>query len=171
MKISHKLILSFLLVASLASMTAIFTLRSYQDIDNAFVRSMKDSAQMIQALHDLRHTGTQIVAATGEYGFIHLGNTGTGHGGMAKEGGKRITPSHQALVAALKQYEELVLIDSADDAEAFQTITASANKLITGSDEVIKLMMSSADGNLILDKRQQLDVGKTEFLKHISQAL
>src|SRR6185295_12950343 len=71
MKIGYKLILSYLLVALLASFTAWSALNSYKNINNAFDTLTRDQIPTIKALEDSRRAGTHIVSATGELCLLY----------------------------------------------------------------------------------------------------
>ena len=70
MKIGTKLLLSYCLVALVASATSWFAIRSFQTVGTAFNGVKEHAVPRVEALGEIKYEGEAIINSTMEYGFI-----------------------------------------------------------------------------------------------------
>lgn len=171
MKISHKLILSFLLVASLSSTTLIFTLRSYDEIDKTFARMMGDSTKTIEILNSIKHSGERIISSTNEIGFLQneVGASDSNH--MIEDEKKLTLAGYTELEGNIARYKDLVLNVSPNDANTQELIRATGAELIETSKGLIELKSTNIRGPRILEKKVALQQQELTFLNYVNRAL
>lgn len=176
MKISHKLISSFLLVASVASLSIFLTVRAYREIDAEYSRLMADPIPTIAALNGLKQSGIRIISSTSEYGFIRAtadqtDDSAPGETGEDDEEQQLIEQGRQGFETALAEYTKLAQISQQDEKRLLEGISAAGGKLVTTSDEIIALIKNDASADKILRKRSEFEVNEVAFLKVIDEAL
>ncbi len=108
MKISHKLILSFLLVASLACVTTFFTLRSYREINKTFAKLMDDSTRTIEVLNGIKQAGERVVSSTSGGDRVYpRGGLSSSPAEVIEEERQLIESGYKAFDTNIKQYDEM----------------------------------------------------------------
>lgn len=176
MKISHKLLFSFLLVASLASVTMVFTLRSYTEINKNSTRLVVDSTRTIEILQNLRSAGQQIVSSTSELAFI-AGESGGAAADrasaedVASEEKQLTTYGYEPYDNGIRDYREMARTVCPEDANEAEIIGALGNNLVQTSREIVDLKKRGVKGPLITVKRHEFESGEASFLRYINSAL
>ena len=171
MKISHKLILSFLLVASLASVTMFFTLRSYVAISKTFAILMDDPTRSIEILTAIRQSGERIVSSTSEIGFIN-GITGvSGSQEMADEEIQLNVYGYQEFETSIDQYRELQSRVDPLDTDALANIRASGESLISTSKAILELRKRNIKGEELMKQRHLFEDEERVFLVYLDDKL
>ncbi|MEP6788014.1 MAG: hypothetical protein ABJB40_06250, partial [Acidobacteriota bacterium] len=127
MKISQKLILSFLLVASLASATTFFTLRSYNKIDHAFTQLMDDSARTVEILNGLKTSGERIISSSAEISFDSTDVGTSAKVDLDKKIEQLSVVGYQGFDAHVHDYDEMVRTIVPEDANALEGIRSSGH--------------------------------------------
>lgn len=171
MKISHKLILGFLLVALVSSVSTVFTLQSYRSIENTFAALIDHPTRMVEALNGLKYAGLEIVSTTDEYAFVH-GEVAN----MSKE--KQIEDEQQltqevreAFETSINRYDHLVNTVAEDDIESAHNIRHAGQNLLRTSTEIIAMKKRGLVGESVLKKREQFDVEERAYMTIIDAAL
>jgi PAS domain S-box-containing protein len=170
-KISHKLILSFLLVASLASVTTFFTLRSYNAISKTFATLSDDSTRSIELLTDIRHAGTRIVSSTSEIGFIGEMATGPGSEDQDEEEEQLTVLGYQAFDTSTALYAQLVEAVCPESAPELESIRRAGENLISTSKKIIQFGRQNVKGAPMRAERLRFESEETEFLALIDKSL
>jgi PAS domain S-box-containing protein len=171
MKIRHKLILSFLLVALLASVTTLFALRSYSSISGTFDELVNDPTSMVAALNDLKHSGLQIVSSTNEFALIKNEGGWNSEEAMEEEEEELRERGIGSYREALQRYETLVKTVATDEGTTFHNISAAGENLIETSAEIIRLKKLNQRGNEVLDLRITFERDEDVYLKFVNEAL
>lgn len=173
MKISHKLILGFLLVASLGSATTFFTLRSYKEINNTFAQLKDDSTKTKDILNGLKQSGERIVSSTSEIGFIidETDRSVVDDDDITDEEAQLTKPGYQEFENNISLYSEMVRTIVPDDANTVETIRATGYNLTETSKDIVDLKKRNIRGARIRLKRHEFEAEEATFLKYINKAL
>jgi diguanylate cyclase (GGDEF)-like protein/PAS domain S-box-containing protein len=172
MKISHKLISGYLLVALLGSLTLYFTLHSFRKINDEFEVLMRDPVPTIKALENLKYAGVRIVSSTSEYGFIRSETAKTGENSMADGEEELITSGHRNYEESLRSYENLLFTyGDSNDSENLNEIKASGTKLLQISDEIVRLKTEGISGKEVLEKKEEFEEAEKAYLDAVSHSL
>ena len=172
MKISQKLILAFLLVALLASVTALFTLRSYRDINETFAEMIDDPTHEILVLNDVKHSGIHLVSLISRHSHVHREAAQTGKAPVTEEEKRSSTSRHEAFETHFKRHKEVLQTIALNESMDRANIRIWTNKLLHTSDEITELIRrDNTDGNEFREKRAELDANETIFLKYIDEAV
>lgn len=172
MKISHKLILSFLLVATLASVPTYNTVRSYAEINAWFSELIDDPTRTIEALNGLKQAGGRVISATNEFGFIH--GEAFGHGETdidEKSEEAQIEAAKQNYYKWLRTYDEIVHKHPISDHALMENLRTSGLHLIDTSAEIIELKKRNISGRQVLEKKKVLENQEFTFFKEVDDAL
>jgi len=170
MKLSHKLILGYLLVASLASFTTYFALHSYQNIDESFKNLMSEPVPMIKSLEAIKDAGFHIISSTGEICFILSLSTNSNKNGLAEEE-QQLIDGLKKYREALKHYEELINTHNSSEIKFLEVIKKHGNDLIQTSEQIIAMSRKRITGEEILEKRKIFEAQERVFLQSIDNAL
>ncbi|MEP6847619.1 MAG: GAF domain-containing protein, partial [Acidobacteriota bacterium] len=171
MKISHKLILSFLLVGSFTGVTTLFALHSYNSIDRSFDNLINDPTAMLATLNDLKQAGVQIVSSTGEFTFAKDEGGWDSDRAMAEEEEQLRVNGQEAFQRSLQRFDALVGTVAGDEVTTLRNIATSGNNLIETSREMIELKKNNVRGGEILDKRATLERDEMVYLQYVNAAL
>src|SRR5678815_3731664 len=131
MKISSKLTLSYLLVASVASVTIFFTLKSYREINKTFASLMDDSTKTIEILNGLKQSAGRIISSTNEIGIIHVETNGQAVEEISKEEIQLNESGYQDSDTNLKRYKVMVQTLHPESANTFEIIRASGHNPVS----------------------------------------
>jgi len=171
MKISYKLTLSYLLVASVASVTIFFTLKSYREINKTFASLMDDSTKTIEILNGLKQSAGRIISSTNEIGIIHVETNGQAVEELAEEEIQLNESGYQDYETNLKRYEVMVQTLHPESANTFEIIRASGHNLIETSHELVELRKRNITGTQPALKRLEFESDESVFLTFIDKAL
>ena len=171
MKISYKLTLSYLLVASVASVTIFFTLKSYREINKTFASLMDDSTKTIEILNGLKQSAGRIISSTNEIGIIHVETNGQAVEEIAEEEIQLNESGYQDYETNLKRYEVMVQTLHPESANTFEIIRASGHNLIETSHELVELRKRNITGTQPALKRLEFESDESVFLTFIDKAL
>src|SRR5678815_168786 len=171
MKISSKLTLSYLLVASVASVTIFFTLKSYREINKTFASLMDDSTKTIEILNGLKQSAGRIISSTNEIGIIHVETNGQAVEEIAEEEIQLNESGYQDYETNLKRYEVMVQTLHPESANTFEIIRASGHNLIETSHELVALRKRNITGTQSALKRLEFESDESVFLTFIDKAL
>ncbi len=187
MKIRTKLILLYLLGASLTSITTAFVIRSYRSIESDFRTVMEESVKKIEVLQQIEKSALRVVASTGEYSLViaekaeneHSINqhgvkeelfTNTQSNGDSEEK-ELINNGLMKYYTYLNQYSDLVK-NSVDDKEDYLAeIQTNGNKLIEISAVLINLKKEKVSGSRILREKVEFDKAEAAFSAVIEKSL
>lgn len=188
MKIRTKLIVLYVLGASLTTVMAAFAIRSYRIVETDFKLVVEDSIKKIELLKQIERSGVRIVSITNEYSLVidesrHLltnpaasGSVETGSGGKERRTiGTQTDESRDQLVneglkrfyEALNEYEDLTVGSASGIDPALEKIRANGNLLIEISAELLTLRSSRAPSPEILKKQSEFSKAKADFLDGI----
>lgn len=186
MKIRTKLILLYLLGASLTSLTAAFVIRSFRIIESDFQFVMEDSVKKIESLRQLERSALRVIASTSEYSLIAAEKSEAEHRLIqinpkesATINGKDDNDEEKELVTDglmkfyihLSEYSSLVK-NSADDKENYlDEIQSNGNKLAEISSIIISLKKQKVSGERILKKKEEFEEAERNLLASIEKAL
>lgn len=180
MKFSYKLVLSFLVVASLTSLTTFFTLQSYQAIDESFHRLIEDPTKKLEALNDLRIAGVRIVATTSEFAFIEAESRSIDETDNDSLLSKTSQSEEEVELAeggyfdfevAFQRYQNLAHSDDISDSQRLEAIRSTGYPLIEISKQLIDLKKDGKKGDVVLDKKEEFEIAERAFLDAINVAL
>lgn len=165
MKISHKLILSFLLVATLASVSTLFTVWSYAAIDHSFEKLVQGPTQMVETLNKIKYTGLQIGQITDR--AVHRYN---GPAVSADDETERTAGVFGELRVNLDAYANLV--PAADHEESLNVleIRAAGENLIEASRELLDQTKRSTRDDQLIISINKLDASQRAFSNLIDTA-
>jgi diguanylate cyclase (GGDEF)-like protein/PAS domain S-box-containing protein len=172
MNIGKKLTLGYLLVASLAGFITFTALRSYSNIETAFVRLTDDPVKLIKALEDLRLTGFRIVTSTAEIGFlVHQTELVDRDAMIAEEERELAVEGIEAYQASLAHFGEE--IDTSDESEVttMREIDAAGNDLIKTSNELITLLKKHASSRELFEKKEEFENEESVYVQRLDEAL
>lgn len=161
MKLSYKLILGYLIVASIASSATYFSLQSYNNIEAAFERLMNDPVPTLKALNDLKFAGDRIIAATNAVELIYAeskNNQDPGQILLLRETEQQFVVSGQEYDKALKSYESLIDPQNESEQRSLPVIEKAGRDLIEISVQIISMKQKGIAGEEIIRE-------KTEFAK------
>jgi hypothetical protein len=112
MKLGYKLILGYLLVASLACFTTYFALLSYQNINGSFDKLMRAPIPMIKSLEDLKYAGFHVISSTSEICFVLSESDEPDEDTLLEEEQQLIDSGLTKYRESLKNYEDLINADN-----------------------------------------------------------
>jgi PAS domain S-box-containing protein len=171
MKLSYKLILGYLLVALLGSVTTYFALRSYQNINGSFDELMNEPVPMIKSLEDIQASGFRIISSTSEICFI-LSQSGTPDGNiLVEEKHQLIHSGIEKYHESLKHYENLVNADDTADIKFLDAIKKNGDALVRTSEQIIATTGKDIREKEILEEKELFEVQEIAFLLAIDTAL
>ncbi|HRH42491.1 MAG TPA: ATP-binding protein [Pyrinomonadaceae bacterium] len=186
MKIRTKLILLYLLGASLTSLTAAFVIRSFRIIENDFQIVMEDSVKKIESLRQLERSALRVIASTSEFSSIvaerseaenhltQIKSTETSAIIAKNDNDEEMELVNDGLMKYyihLSEYASLVK-NSADDQENYlEEIQSNGNKLAEISSVIINLKKQKISGERILKKKEEFEKAEEDLLASIEKAL
>ncbi len=171
MKLSYKLILGYLLVASLASFITFFALHSYQKIDGAFVTLMREPVPIIQALEDHKASGFHIISSTNEICFILSETAESDDSTLVEEEQQLVDAGLNKYQESLTRYAALTDVDNVDDLKFLELIKKDGDALIQNSGQMIAMKKSGVAGKEILEKKEEFEEQERAYLQDIDHAL
>lgn len=185
MKIRTKLILLYLLGASLTSVTTAFVIRSFRIIEGDFQVVMDDSVKKIEALKQVERSALRVVASTSQYCLLvseqsqsnsemnseQADNPSKESEDNEKEEKKLIDDGLMKYYTALSQYSDLVKNSTNEQADNLIEIQNNGNKLAELSAVIIGLKKANVSGKRILEKRKEFEQAEQDVLASIEKAI
>ncbi|MDP3112446.1 MAG: HAMP domain-containing protein, partial [Thermodesulfovibrionales bacterium] len=185
MKIGHKLIAGFLLIAFFTVVSGYFAVRSIQSINKEFHKVAEDTVPELKLLGDLRFACLRLISSISEFALIAEEEKSVLSASKRQEMAKK----EEALVGlgeaiyseALKNYEEHVSnyekhvsISSRHGAGAaarLENIKKLGQELLNNSREIIKLKKRGISGPEILERKEKLEISERAFLTYLNSAI
>ena len=173
MKLIHKLILGYLIIAVLGLFGTFMALRGFRGIGDKFDALNNETLPDIEALNHLKSSALQIVAGTNE--FIVL----------KTEGGETVDQNNEeeSIRAAEEEYfKNLALYESqareqngsaypsSEQAGFIKSFQIECRHLIDTSAEIIALKKSGANKARILESRRKFEHAEQAYLGAVEQA-
>jgi PAS domain S-box-containing protein len=173
MKLIHKLILGYLIIAVLGLFGTFMALRGFRGISDKFDALNTETLPDIEALSHLKSSGLQIVSSTNE--FIVL----------TTEGGEKVDQNNEeeSIRAAKKEYFKNLAeyesqareqsgsgYPSSEQAGFIKSFQMEGRLLIDSSAEIIALKKTGANRARILGSRKKFEDAEQAYLGAVEQA-
>lgn len=185
MKIRTKLILMYLLGATLTCVTSFFAIHSYRSIENDFEIVMNDPIKKIKAIKMIEQSGLRIVSSTSEICLLSAEEKADSRELPAKLKEVAQTPLEEEeeelktvgqghLFEGIESYRQLIneSKDSDDNEILFlKGIELAGKDLLKTSAELIELKKTGVSGKQILDKKEIFEENEHQFLSAVEESI
>lgn len=171
MKITHKLVLSFVLVTALAAGSSVFELISYQEINESFGRLVSEPIKKVEALNSLKQAGWLIISSTSEYAFVHSEGEPSEHNTHDDREDDQIEAGFAAYSEALARYEQLVGTATSDDISNLGALRSLGKELKETSGQIVDLKKRNVRGREVLQLRERFEEAEIAFTRSIDESL
>lgn len=168
MKLTYKLILGYLLVASIAGSATYFAFHSYGNINSAFDRLMSDPVPTLRTLNELKFAGNRIVTLANEVELVYVEANNSALDDAAESNKNTILfEAERQFIESGRQYDDLVnryrrLIEFQSESEKryFENIEQAGNDLIENGSRIVELKKKGVSDGEIL--RVKVDFGERQ---------
>ena len=178
MKIGHKLIVGFMLIAFFTVVSGYFAVRSIQSINNEFHKVAEDTVPELKLLGDLRFACLRLVSSISEFALIAEEEKSV----LSANKRQEMAKTEEALLElgeaiyseAVKNYEEhksIFSMHSAGAAARRENIKKLGQELLNNSHEIIKLKKRGISGPEILAIKEKLEISERAFLTYLNSAI
>jgi len=178
MKIGHKLIAGFLLIAFFTVVSGYFAIRSIQSINNEFLKVTENTVPELKLLGDLRFACLRIISSISEFALLAEEEKWV----LSANKRKEMAKTEEALIGlsealyseALKNYEEHVsisLLHGAGTAARLEDIKKLGQELLNNSHEMMKLKKRRISGPEMLKIKEKLEISERAFLTYLNSAI
>ena len=178
MKIGHKLIVGFLLIAFFTVVSGYLAVRSIQSINNEFHKVAEKTVPELKLLGDLRFASLRMISSISEFALIAEEEKSV----LSANKRQEMAKTEEALIGlgeaiyseAVKNYEEHVSISSLHGAGAaarLEDIKKLGQELLNNSHEIMKLKKRGISGPEILEIKEKLEISERAFLTYLNSAI
>lgn len=172
MKIGHKLILGYLLVALLAGFITLSALYSYQNIDTAFTSLMREPVPMIKELEELKSAGFSIISSTNEIGFILSQPDDVRRKELMKEEeGQLLVDGYERYEKSLARYGNLISANNESEIKFRRQIEDTGNQLVATSRKLIVTMKKGSEKDDVLELKEEIEATEKNYLATLDTAI
>jgi len=170
--IQRKLLSGYIIIAIVAAIVAIFSMRATNTLESAFSQVAKETLPIVDALHDLRYYGALMVANTSELALALAVTEPGQHEKFSAEEEQEIAVAKAEYGNALGRYRRLVTKRNLENnAITLDLINYSSEKLMGLLDQLVQLQKSRAPTAVFLEKMELAEGYEMSLLATIDAAL
>ncbi len=179
MKLRHKIIIGYLVIAALSVIIGQTGISKVTSIQDDYLQVSHETVPVLKVLHELKLAGMTIMASTSEYLFIlsevaHANDERNETGNQKNRQRENQAARHEmteltaggfnSLKVALFQYKSLVLQKFQHEKTYLENITRQADNLVLASEKIITAKRMGDSGNSILALKDDFEEAEENFL-------